>query len=225
MSHTEKIGLRKLLDSLIEEKIIRISESEYVSPIVLTRKKTGEIRLCIDYRELNKLLIRDNYPLPNIEDLIDSLTGKKYFTALDLKNGFYHIKMAEDSVKYTAFTTPFGLYEYLHMPFGLKVAPSRFQRYLNQVLINLIRDQKVVVYMDDILVSSVTIEQHLATLKEIFEIFVANRLQLRIDKCKFLQTEIEFIGYVISEKGISPTKQGIAAVQKIPIPKNVKEVL
>ena len=173
---------------------------------------------------MNKLLVKDNYPIPNIEDLIDSLYGKKYFTIFDLKDGFYHIRLAENSIKYTAFTTPFGQYEFVRMPFGLKVAPSRFQRYVNQILIDLIRESKVVVYMDDILVSSVTIEEHFIILKEVFKKFVENRLQLRIDKCKFLQTEIEFVGYLISEKGISPTKEGVVAVQKIPVPRNIKEV-
>ena len=224
LSYVEKSALRKLLDTLLEKKIIRASESEYASPIVLVRKKTGDIRLCVDFRELNKLLVKDNYPLPNIEDLIDSLYGKKYFTIFDLKDGFYHIKLAEESIKYTAFTTFFGQYEFVRMPFGLKVAPSRFQRYVNQILADLIRESKVVVYMDDILVSSVTLEEHFTILKEIFKKFVDNYLVLRIDKCKFLQTEIEFVGYLISEKGISPTKQGVIAVQKIPIPRNIKEV-
>lgn len=150
-SYAERKELRVLLDSLLEKGIIRPSESEYASPIVLVRKKTGDLRLCIDYRELNKLLVKDNYPLPNIEDLIDSLHGKKYFSKLDLRNGFY-IKMSDESIKYTAFATPFGQFEFVRMPFGLKVAPSRFQRYINQVLSELIRELKVVVYMDDILV-------------------------------------------------------------------------
>lgn len=200
-----------------------MSESEYASPIVLLRKKTGELRLCIDFRELNKLLVRDNYPLPNIENLLDSLHNKRYFTVLDLKDGFYHISMAEESIKYTAFTTVFGQFEFLRMPFGLKVAPSRFQRYINQVLADLIRSSDVVVYMDDILISSSTLE-HFVTLKKTFTLLVNNRLQLRIDKCKFLYTQIEFIGYIVSEEGIRPTQRGIEAVQKIPIPRNVKEV-
>lgn len=223
-SYAEKKELRALLDSLLERSIIRHSESEYASPIVLVRKKSGELRLCIDYRELNKLLLKDNYPLPNIEDLIDSLHGKRYFTKLDLKNGFYHIRVAERSIKYTAFTTPFGQYEFRYMPFGLKVAPPRFQRYINQILVELIRQTKVVAYMDDILVISETVEQHLEILKDVFKLFVANKLELRIDKCSFLQNEIEFVGYLVSEKGIKPTKEGVKAVQKIPVPRNIKEV-
>jgi len=185
-SYAERKELRALLDSLLEQEIIRPSESEYASPIVLVRKKTGDLRLCVDYRELNKLLIRDHYPLPNVEDLIDSLHGKKYFTRIDLRNGFYHIKLSEESVKYTAFTTPFGQFEFLRMPFGLKVAPSRFQRYINQILSELIRQFKIVLYMDDILIVSTITEQHIQILKSIFKLFVANKLELRIDKCAFL---------------------------------------
>lgn len=223
-SYAERKELRLLLDSLLEKRIIRPSESEYASPIVLVRKKTGDLRLCIDYRELNKSLVKDNYPLPNIEDLIDSLYEKKYFSKLDLKNGFYHIRMSDESIKYTAFATPFGQFEFTRMPFGLKVAPSRFQRYINQVLSELIRELKVVVYMDDVLVMSVTIEQHIETLRQLFRLLVANKLELRIDKCAFLQTEIEFVGYLVTEAGISPTKEGIKSVQRIPVPRNVKEV-
>lgn len=133
LSQTEKNALRMLLDSLLEKKVIRSSESEYTSPIVLVRKKTGDIKLCVDFRELNKLLVRDNYSLPIIEDLIDSLYGKKYFTIFDLKDGFYHIKLAKNSIKYTVFTTPLGQYEFVRMPFGLKIALSRFQRYKSNI--------------------------------------------------------------------------------------------
>lgn len=202
----EAEDLRVLLDQLIEKGIIRVSDSEYASPIVLVRKKNGELRLCIDFRELNKILVRDNYPLPNIEDLIDRLHDKMYFSSLDLKDGFYHIRMADDSVKYTAFITPFGQFEFVKMPFGLKVAPSRFQRYVNEVLADLIRSKEVVVYMDDILVATRTIEEHLAVLKKVFERLVKNDLRLRLDKCTFLQTEIKFVGYLISQGGIKPTK-------------------
>lgn len=224
LSYAEKNALRILLDSLLEQKIIRPSESEYASSIVLIRKRTGDFRLCINFRELNKSLVKDNYPVPIIDDLIDSLSGKKYFSKLDLKNGFYHIRMADDSIKYTAFATLFGQYEFLRMPFGLKVAPSRFIRYISQVLVRLIIEEKVVVYMDDILVISKTIEEHIAILRELFQLLVVHRLEVRIDKCIFLQKQVEFIGYLISEDGISPTKEGVVAVQKIPVPQSGKEV-
>lgn len=124
--------------------------------------------------------------MPIIENLINLLHEKKYFLRLDLKNGFYHIRMAKESIKYMAFTTPFGQFEFKFMPFGLKMAPSRFQRYINQILAELIRQFKVVVYMNDILVISETIEEHLEILKEVFKLFVTNRCELRMDKCAFL---------------------------------------
>lgn len=130
LSHYEKERLRSILDEFLSEGVIRESTSEYASLIVLTKKKNGETRMCIDYRTLNKITLRDNFPLPLIEDQLDLLEGKKYFTALDLKDAFYHIMMHEDSTKYTSFVTPLGQYEYVRMPFGLKGALLKFQRHV-----------------------------------------------------------------------------------------------
>ncbi|XP_065354978.1 uncharacterized protein LOC135949365 [Calliphora vicina] len=125
LSYYERGELRNITDKLVENNIIRPSESPYASAVVLVKKKNGEIRKCVDYRALNKLTIRDNFPLPLIEDCIEYLGGKKYFTTIDLKNGFFHVKMASDSIKYTSFVTPYGQFEYLRMPFGLKNAPAK----------------------------------------------------------------------------------------------------
>lgn len=195
---------------------------EYASPIVLTRKKNGEYRLCVDYRTLNKYLIRDNYPLPLIEDQIDVLNGKKYFSLIDLKDGFYHIEIESDSVKYLSFVTPFGQYSFRRMPFGLKTAPSAFQRFINTALKELIESGDVVVYMDDILVATLTIEHHFEVLENLFRIMVKNKLNIRLDKCRFLFTTIEFLGYEISNQGTKPTKRGTEAVVNFPVPGNVK---
>lgn len=127
LSHLQKEQLRKILDNLLEKEIIRTSNSEYVSPMVLVQKKTGECRMCIDYRTLNKYILRDNYPIPVIEDQLNVLKNKKYFSVLDLKDRFYHIRMAKDSIKFTAFVTPLGQFEFLKMLFGLKSASTRFQ--------------------------------------------------------------------------------------------------
>lgn len=159
------------------------------------------MRLCIDYRELNKITARDNYPLPVIKDQIDSLRGKRYFSLLDLKDGFHHVLMSKDSVKYTAFVTPFGQYEYVRMPFGLKNAPARFQRYVNEILGELIRRGDLVAYIDDFMIATETVEKHLEVLNEVYYLLVQNLLELRLDKCQFLWDEIEFLGYVVSEKG------------------------
>lgn len=132
--------------------------------------------------------------------------------------------MAEDSIKYTAFVTPLGQFEYLKMPFGLKTAPAKFQRFINAVLDELIRSGDVVVYLDDILIATTTIEKHFEVLEKLFALLVQNKLTLRLDKCKFLETNIIYLGYKVSENGISPTDHGIEAVVNFPLPKNVREI-
>lgn len=142
----EKSKLRAILNDLLGRGIIRHSVSEYASKTVLVRKKDGSKRLCIDFRALNKITARENYPLPVIEEQIEALEKKKYFTSLDLKEGFHHVKVHEDSVKYTDFITPFGQFEYVRMPFRLKNASARFQRYVNEIFEPLIRAGLVLVY-------------------------------------------------------------------------------
>lgn len=142
--------------------------------------------MCVDYRALNKVTARDNYLLPIIEDQIEALNNKKYFSTLDLKDGFHHISVANDSIRYTSFVTPLGQFEWIKMPFGLKTAPSTFQRFINNVFADLIKTGDVLVYMDDILVATETIEHHLTILQQVFKLMIDNILSLRIDKCKFV---------------------------------------
>lgn len=148
--------------------------------------------MCMDYRALNKMLLRNNHPIPVIEDLLMVLADKKYFSKLDLRNGFFHIKMADDSIKYTAFVTPLDHFEFLRMPFGLKVGPSRFQHFISDVFKKL-TETGVVIYLDDILVASETLEHHLEVLQRVFQLSVRNKLELRLDKCVLLVTEIEYL--------------------------------
>lgn len=224
LSYDEKNRLRCILDGLIDKGVIKESTSEYAFPIVLTRKKNGEIRMCVDFRTLNKQTTRDNFPLPLIEDQLDMLAGKKYFTTLDLRDGFYHIKIHENSVKYTSFVTPLGQYEFLKMPFGLKGAPLKFQRYVTQIFKDLINAGEVSVYLNDFLIMTQTIEHHFQVLKEVFKLLVANRLELRLDKCRFLETKLDYLGYTITDEGIRPTNRGLEAVQRFPTPRNVRDV-
>lgn len=180
--------------------------------------------MCVDYRNLNKCIARDNYPLPLIEDQLIILNNKKYFSRMDLKNGFFYISMSPESVKYTAFVTSLEHFEYLKMPFGLKVGPARFQRFIYDVFRELIETGYVSVYMDDILVATETLEQQFTVLKQVFKLLVKNKMHLRLDKCEFLSTEIEYLGYLISEKGIRPTENGIVAIEKYPIPRSFKDI-
>lgn len=158
ISYAERDQLRGILNELIDSNTIRPSESEYASAIVLTKKKNGELRMCVDYRTLNKAIERDNYPLPVIEDQLLILANKRYFSKLDLKSGFFHIDMAPESIKFTAFTTPLGHYEFMKMPFGLKVGPSKFQRFVHTVFKKLIENGDLVIFIDDILIASETLE-------------------------------------------------------------------
>ncbi|XP_011873545.1 PREDICTED: uncharacterized protein LOC105565169, partial [Vollenhovia emeryi] len=220
----EKGKLRAILDDLLKRGIIRPSVSEYASRTVLVQKKNGTTRLCIDFRTLNKITARENYPLPIIEEQVEALAGKRYFTSLDLKEGFHHVNVHDDSIKYTAFITPFGQFEYLKMPFGLKNAPARFQRYVNEIFEPLIRTGLVLVYIDDFLIATETVEEHMEVLDHVLKILVENKLELRQNKCKFMYTKIEFLGYMISGDGIQPNNAGITAVKCFPMPTCAREV-
>ena len=168
--------MREIVKNLLEKNIIRPSNSPYASPLVLVRKKNGEIRKCVDYRPLNKIY---NYPLPLSETCLEHFGNKNYFTLLDLKSGFHQVKMDENSIKYTAFVTPDGQYEYLRMPFGLKNAPAEFQRFLNNVLRYCIEKGKLVVYIDDIIIASVGFYEHLDIIKKVLDTLRKNGLELR----------------------------------------------
>lgn len=224
LSYSQKSELEKIINDLLQRGIIRESNSPYASPIVLVQKKNKETRLCIDYRQLNRITTKDNYPLPLIEDHLEGLRGKRFFSVLDLRGGFHHVNISIDSIKYTSFVTPFGQYEYLKMPFGLKNAPSVFQRYVNSTFKELISTGNIFVYMDDLLVATEDIEKHLQVLSQIMRLVSVHDLQLRFDKCKFLYEEITYLGYVVGHDIIRPNPENIKSVANFPIPRNVADV-
>lgn len=225
LSFSDKEKLRVILDDLLNRNIIRPSNSPYASPIVLTQKKSGETRLCVDYRELNKITVRDNFPTDLIDDNIDQLKDKSFFTSLDLKDGFFHVKIAESSVKYTSFVTPLGQYEYLRCPFGLTNAPKVFSRFIHEVFGQLLREKKLLVFFDDLFIATKDLPEHLSILSETFEIAGRFHLNFRLDKCFFALREISYLGYHVSIRGISPSQENIDAVVNYPLPRNSKDVL
>lgn len=154
LSYADKLEVDKIIDNFLSRGIIRESSSQYSSPIVLVKRRSGKLRLCVDYRVLNKLTTKDNFPMPLIDDQIEKLKDKKFFTRLDLKDAFHHVTIDDESVKYTSFVTPSGQYEYLKMPFGLKNSSATFIRFLNTAFRNLISQNKVIIYVDDIVISS-----------------------------------------------------------------------
>lgn len=224
LAFSEREVLRDTIDELICSNVIRPSESPYASPIVLVRKKNGEIRMCVDYREINKITVKDNFPVPLIDDHLDRLKDRMVFSKLDLKNGFFHVKMAESSIKFTSFVTPLGQYEYLRMPFGLANAPRVFQRFTYKIFKDLIDQDKILMYFDDILVATKSITEHLEILREVFRLARRYRLEFRLDKCSFLYSETTYLGYSISSAGIRPSGEHAQSIMNFPIPRNAAQV-
>lgn len=224
--HKEEV--KQQIKKMLEDGIIRNSTSPWSSPIWIVPKKLDasgvpKWRLVIDYRKLNLKTIQDRFPIPNIDDLLDKLGKCQYFSTLDLASGFHQIRIHEDSIEKTAFSTEQGHYEFLRMPFGLKNAPASFQRMINEILKNYI-NRTCLVYMDDIIIFSTTLDEHIQNLKEIFKKLQEHNLKVQLDKCEFLKKETEFLGHVITPESIRPNPKKIDAILKIPLPKTHKEV-
>jgi hypothetical protein len=220
---TERIAVREIVTSLLEHEIIRESESPYASPILLVKKKDGNYRMCVDYRELNSHTIKDRYPLPLIDDQLDRLGKGKCFTSLDLASGFHQIPISDESIEKTGFITPDGHYDYLRMPFGLANAPAVFHRALLNAL-GALKDSIAVVYLHDILIPSATIGEGLEFLQLILEALKVAGFSLNISKCKFLQSSVKYLGREISSEGIRPDADKVRALVSSPTPTNPKQV-
>ena len=203
---------------------IRKSHSPWSSPVVLVRKKTGELRFCIDLRTLNARTEKDAYSLPRIEDSLDSLNGAKIFSSLDLKSGYWQVELEEESIPLTAFTVgPLGFYECVRMPFGLTNAPATFQRLMENCLGDL-HLRSCIIYLDDIIIFSKTPEEHVHRLSQVFEKLAAAGLKLKPSKCEFFKTEINYLGHVVSREGIKTDDKKIEAIKNWPRPVTNTEV-
>lgn len=196
VAFAERKQIREITDDLLARGIIKPSNSPYYARIVPVKKQNGSMRLCVDLRPLNSHVIKQKYPFPLIEDCIARLGNKKVFTLLDLKDGFHQIKVREDHTKYFAFATPDRQYEYTYLPFGFCESPAEFQRRIVNILSSLIREEKVVVYIDDIMIATETVEDNLEILKEVILILKRYGFE-NIDKCNFLKTTVEYLGYIV----------------------------
>src|SRR5574338_879179 len=223
MGPKELMELKKQLVELEEKGFIRPSSSSWGAPVVFVKKQDGSLRLCIDYRELNKITIKNKYPLPRIDDLFDQLAGAKVFSRLDLASGFHQMKVEEESIKYTAFNTRYGLYEFLVMPFGLTNAPSYFVDLMNRTFRDFL-DKFVVVFIDDILVYSKSEKDHAKHLHLVLSRLRAQNLKAKFSKCTFWQDEVKFLGHIVSQQGVSVDPNKFMAVQSWSRPKSVTEV-
>lgn len=220
---SERLQIREITDDLLNRNIIKYSTSPYCARIVPVRKKNGTMRLCIDLRPLNSRVIKQRYPLPLIEDCLSRLSNKSIFSLLDLKDGFHHIKIHPEHTKYFAFATLGDQFEYTRLLFGFCEAPAEIQKRIVQILQPLIREDKIIVYIDDILIPSSPIEDNLFVLKQVMLLLKRYKLQLNYNKCLFLRTTIEYLGYIISPSGITLSPRHIEAVKSFPFPKKILE--
>lgn len=219
-----KTQVQKLLD----QNIIRPSSSPWTSPIWIVPKKIDasgkkKWRMVIDYRKLNEITIGDSYPLPNITDILDKLGHSIYFSTLDLASGFHQIELDSKAIPKSAFTTPYGHYEFLRMPFGLKNAPATFQRVMDSILIGL-QGERCFVYLDDIVVFASSLQEHEEKLREVFTRLQEFELKIQPDKCEFLRNEVAYLGHIISSEGVKPNPDKVEAVQNFPVPKCCKDI-
>lgn len=215
--------MEDIIVKLIASKEIQNSESPYASPAVMVRKKDGSWRLCVDYRELNSQTVKNKFPMPIIEDLVDELHGARIFSKLDLKSGYYQIRMAEKDVHKTAFRTHTGHYEYQVMPFGLTNAPATFQSLMNQVLKPFLR-KFVLVFFDDILIYSQNREEHLEHLRLVLQALEKHNLVIRLKKCDFGLTKISYLGHIISQQGVATDPSKIEKILGWPTPQDVTQL-
>ena len=211
------------IKKMLQDGVIRPSMSPYSSEVVMVKKKNGEYRMCIDYRQLNNYTVRDQYPLPKVTDLLRTVKNAKYFVALDLRSGYWQIPMEEESIPFTAFRIPQGLYEFVVMPFGLTNAPSTFQRSMDFLLGDL-RHVGASVYLDDILIYGDTLDNCLRLLQEVLARLEGAGLTINMEKCKFFPIEMEYLGHVISKGEMYPNKSRVAALQCIRPAKNLTEL-
>jgi hypothetical protein len=215
--------LKKKLEEMVNGKIIERSTSAFRSPHLMVGKKSGEMRLCHDYRELNRITTKIRYPLPLIEDILHRLHGAKYFTTLDLFSGFWQIEIAECDRHKTAFSCEFGHFHYIRMPFGLCNAPSTFQRAM-EIILEPILNTFVMVYIDDIIIFSKVLIEHTSHLKQVFTLLQKAGLKIKVQKCRFARTEVEYLGHIVSHEGVKADPKKLKAVKLFPVPKNLNEL-
>lgn len=223
LSGTELGTLREYLDTAMANGWIRRSESPAGAPILFVPKKDGSLRLCVDYRGLNDVTIKNRHPLPLISETLDRLSGAKMYSKLDLKDAYHRIPIREGDEWKTAFRTRYGHFEYMVMPFGLTNAPATFQAYINQTLAGLM-DTCCVVYLDDILIFSNSAEEHTQHLRAVLARLKKHALYANRKKCQFFATEVEFLGFIVSTEGVSMDPRRVATIAEWKAPASYHEV-
>jgi hypothetical protein len=223
LSQAELQEMRKQLQTLLRDGKISPSVSPYGAPVLFTKKKGGGLRMCIDYRALNSQTIKNRYALPRIDDLVDQLHGAKIFTKIDLTSGYWQIAIAPEDRHKTAFRTRYGHYEFNVMPFGLTNAPASFQSLMNDIFRDML-DECVVIYLDDILIYSKTVEEHKEHVRRVLKRLQEHQLFAKASKCSFFVDTIEYLGFIVGPDGVKPNPDLISALERFPRPHTLKEL-
>ena len=209
--------VKDMIDGMLQQGIIEPSEGAWASPVVLARKKDGSFRFCVDFRRVNDVTKKDVHPLPRIDDALDSLAGAKWFSTLDLACGYWQVEMDPADKEKTSFTTPFGLHQFRVMPFGLTNAPSTFQRLMSLVLSGLCWST-CLVYLDDIIIFSQTVDEHLQRLRDVLQRLKDAGLKIKPSKCQLLRKSVLYLGHIVSEKGVEVDPEKTSCVRSWPVP-------
>ncbi|GLI58974.1 hypothetical protein VaNZ11_000794 [Volvox africanus] len=215
--------MKRQVGDLLAKGMIRPSTSPYSAPILFVGKKDGTLRMCIDCRGLNATMIKNRYPLPRVDDLLDNLKGSAYFSSIDLQQGYNQIRIAASDIPKTAFWTPFDHFEYTVLSFGLPNAPATFQAVMD-CMFSLYIDRFIVCYLDDILIYSKMREEHLKHLELVLEVMKREQLFAKRAKCFWAQPQVEYLGHIVSATGIRMDPRKVAVVHEWPAPQNLTKL-
>jgi Reverse transcriptase (RNA-dependent DNA polymerase)/Retroviral aspartyl protease len=223
LSKKEEDFLKNYIKTHLEKGYIRPSKSDIAHGVLFVPKKDGTLRPVIDFRKLNAITKKNRYPLPRIDELQDRLLGAKFFTKIDVRDAFYRVRMKEGEEFKTAFKTRFGLYEYQVMPFGLTNAPATFQKLINDTLKEYL-DEFALAYLDDVLIFSKTYEEHVEHVRKVLTKLKEKDLPAKLSKCEFHKRTVTFLGYVVTQDGLSPDPEKVRAIEEWPEPEDVNGI-
>jgi hypothetical protein len=223
MSTPELIEWQLQLEELLKKGYIFPSVSLWGVPILFVKKKDGTLRPCIDFRQLNKVTVKNKYPLPRIDDLFDQLKDAKIFLKIDLKSGYHQVRINDEDINKTTFRTRYGHFEFTVLPFGLSNVPVVFMCLMNGVFRDYL-DKFVIVFLDDILVYSKTEEEHEQHLRMVLQVLREHQLYAKLSKCSFYQRLIHYLGHIISKEGIAVDLRMVEAIREWTAPRNMAEV-
>jgi hypothetical protein len=223
LSETELQVLKQYIEENLQRNFIRPSTSPFGAPVLFVKKPDGSLRLCVDYRALNRMTIKNRYPLPLISELLDRVKGARFFTKIDVRDAFNRLRIALGDEHKTAFRTRYGHFEYLVMPFGLTNAPGSFQAYINDIIRDAL-DRFAVAYMDDILIYSNSLEEHILHVRTILQKLLSAGLFVKLEKCEFHVQKVSFLGFIITPEGISMDPERILTIADWPVPESVLDI-